>query len=89
MPASKGQFDKQDALYFIRTSGRDQRKIVELNNANPSSAIDWSPDESANSHRCRQISGVISCPKFSPDGPTIDGKAILYRRSTGPGGTPS
>jgi eukaryotic-like serine/threonine-protein kinase len=42
--AFKRQFDKQGALYSISSNGRDERKIVDLTNASPSSAIDWSPD---------------------------------------------
>ncbi len=42
--AFKRQFDKQGALYSISNNGHDERKIVDLSNASPSSAIDWSPD---------------------------------------------
>ncbi len=42
--AFKRQFDKQGALYSIGSDGLDERKIVDLTNASPSSAIDWSPD---------------------------------------------
>jgi len=48
--AFKRQFGKQGALYLqgalysINSSGGDEQKVLELNNANLSSTIDWSPD---------------------------------------------
>jgi Tol biopolymer transport system component len=42
--AFKRQFDRRGALYSISSSGQDERKLVDLVNASPSSAFDWSPD---------------------------------------------
>ncbi len=42
--AFKRQFDRRGALYSISSSGQDERKLVELANASPSSAFDWSAD---------------------------------------------
>jgi len=42
--AFKRSFDQHGALYSIDDRGGDERKIVDLNDSNLSSAIDWSPD---------------------------------------------
>lgn len=42
--AFKRQFDESGALYSISSGGGEEQKILDLANANLSSAIDWSPD---------------------------------------------
>jgi serine/threonine protein kinase len=42
--AFKRLFDERGALYSIGTSGGDEQNLLELADANLSSAIDWSPD---------------------------------------------
>jgi len=42
--AFKRRFDRDGALYWIESSGGEEQKILDLANADLSSAIDWSPD---------------------------------------------
>ncbi len=44
--AFKRQYGRPGAIYTIRSTGGDEHKVLDLMNADVSSAIDWSPDGS-------------------------------------------